>query len=128
MDDLPSRLSASAGAAAAAAEVVAAAAIAATAEAAAAEVTSAATFRLRTRLVDHQLPTLHLVLVKLLDRFLRRVIGGHLDETEAPRAAGRHVTHHARAGDIANAAEELVQILVCRFVWEITDVEPATHG
>ena len=65
--------------------------------------------RLGTRFVDHQRAAVHLELVEFVDGLLRAFVGGHLDEREAARPAGRLIAHHVHVGHVTGAAEQFVQ-------------------
>src|SRR5687767_9676475 len=83
---------------------------------------------LRPRFVDHQRPAVELVFVQLTDRSLRLFVRTHLDEREPACAAGRHISHHADAVDLASLAEQLGKLIFRRGVWKVADVEFPTHA
>jgi hypothetical protein len=84
--------------------------------------------RFRLCLIHNDRASLHLMLMELLNRFLRRLVICHFNETEPACPSGRHVAHNSRTRDIANSAEECHQIFIRGFIREIADVQPATHG
>jgi hypothetical protein len=102
---LPAGLAASSATAAAVAAVAAEAAAAAAT--AAAEAAGTARF-FRTRFVHRQRAAAQLRFVQLGDRLLRAVIGRHLDEPEAARAAGGHVAHDGDRFHRSNALEQFL--------------------
>src|SRR5262249_6828066 len=83
---------------------------------------------LGTRLVDHERPAFHLLLVELADRLLRFVVGAHLHEREAASPAGRHVAHHANTLDLAGAAEHFGELILGRGVRKVADVQSPAHA
>src|SRR6187402_1530578 len=72
--------------------------------------------RLRTRLVDGQLPAADRVRAELTNGFLRLLVGRHLDKRETARAAGGGVAHYVDGFNGAGSREQLLQILVIGFV------------
>jgi hypothetical protein len=125
---LPARLAPPAGTATEVVTAATAATATATAEAAATTWPARSADRLGLRFVDDNGSAIHLVLMELLNRFLRRLVGRHLDESESARPSGGHVTHDSGAGDVANRTEERGQLFIRGLVGKITDVEPTTHG
>jgi hypothetical protein len=127
---LPARLAPSAGTATEVVTTAAAATTATTVESAATSTArpAASADRLGLRFVDDNGSPVHLVLMELLNRFLRRLVRRHLDESESARPSGGHIAHDPGAGDIANRAEERGQLFIRGLVGKITDVEPTTHG
>src|SRR5688572_25311280 len=97
------------------------------ATAAAAEATAARACGHRLRLVDGQVPAAEVVVVELIDRLLRFLIGRHLDEPESARPAGGHVAHDLDALDGSASGEELLQVLLSRAVREVAHVKFSTH-
>ena len=114
LPQLPARLSASAATAASATE-------------AAATTAAAGACRHGLRLVDGEVAPAEVVVVQLFDRALRFLVGGHLDEAEAPGASRRHVAHDLHAFDGAASREELFEILLARGVRKVTHVKFSTH-
>ena len=108
------------------AAATAAAAIPATATAA--TTATEAAFRFRTCFVDDQRAPVHLLLVEFGDGFLRFLVRAHLDESEAARAAGRHVAHHANAVHLAGAAEQFGELIFGCGVRKVPDVESPAHA
>src|SRR5205823_7815339 len=102
---------AAAGSAAAAPAVAATgpAAAAATAKAAAPAAATAGTGTLG--LFDLDGPAVEAGPVELVDRLIGFFIRRHLDESEAARAAGVAIRHHARGLDVAACGERLAQAL-----------------
>jgi hypothetical protein len=95
--------------------------------AAAAEAATAGARRHRLRLVNGQVPAAEVVVVELIDGFLRLLVGRHLDEPESACAASRHVAHDLDALDGATSGEELLQVLLSRAVREVAHVKFSTH-
>ena len=77
--------------------------------------------------VDGEIAAAEVVVVQLFDRALRFLVGGHLDEAEAPRPSRRHVAHDLHALDRPAACKELLEILLPRAVREVAHVEFSTH-
>jgi hypothetical protein len=78
-------------------------------------------------LIDGQVAAAEIMIVQLLDRALRFLVGRHLDEAEASGATGCHVAHDFDAFDVSAAREELLEILLARGVRKVPDVEFSTH-
>src|SRR4051812_16567564 len=123
----PSRLPARFGSASAAVAATAAAAVAAAAEAPPTAVAARAGRRLRARLVHGEVAAAELMVVQLLDRVLRVLVGRHFDEREAAGAAGRLIAHHVDAVDRADRAKQRAEILVVGVVGKVADVELSCH-
>src|SRR5204862_5680902 len=120
---------AAAGSAAAAPAVAAtgpAAAAAATAKAAAPAAATAGTGTLG--LFDLDGPAVEAGPVELVDRLIGFFIRRHLDESEAARAAGVAIRHHARGLDVAACGERLAQTLGRCGEGEASDEEFDSHG
>jgi hypothetical protein len=98
---------------AAAAATTAAAAEATTTAAAAAEAaTTAATILTRTRFVDDDRATIHLIAIELRNSRLDPFACFHFDETETAGAAGVAISDDVCRFYRAGLAEQLVQILI----------------
>ena len=104
-----------------------AAATAASAATAAAE-SAPAPARLRPRLIHGEVTPAELLVVQRADRFLRVVVGRHVDEGESARPSRRHVAHDVDGLDRARAAEQVLQILLGHRVREVSDVELFRHS
>ena len=92
--------------------------------------TTAATaraLRLRTRFVHGEVAAAVVVVVQRGDRLLRVLVGRHLDEREAARAAGGHVAHHVDAFHRAGAGKQLLEVLFDGLVRQVADVELSSH-
>src|SRR5688572_20414950 len=124
---LPARLAIAAAAttAAVAAAAVAAAATAAAAAVAAATAAAAAITAVfaRAGFVDSQTATVDFLPVKLRDGSLAILLGRHLDEPEAARAARLAILNHRSRLDRARLCEQLLQIFTRRLEREIADVK-----
>src|SRR5829696_3421959 len=100
---------------------------AAAATAAEAAATAARPCRHRLRLVDRQVAAAEVVVVQLLDRALRLLVGRHLDEAEPAGTTGGHVAHDLHALDGATACEQLFEVLLTRGVRKVPHVKFSTH-
>ena len=67
-------------------------------------------------------------LVELVDGPLRIVVARHLDEREPARPTRGHVAHDPHGIDGADLSEHLFELGFSRFVREIPNKQPTTHG
>jgi hypothetical protein len=80
-------------------------------------------------LVDAQRATVEIRAVEFLQRLLRELGRGHLDEGEAPRPAGLAIHDDRDARDLAPVrAEELAERLLVGVVVQVAHVELRAHG
>src|SRR6185437_6489909 len=110
--------------AAAAAAVAATAAAASTTSEPATTATAAAAI---LGLLHRDLASLDVAAVDLVDGLLGLVIGRHLDEAEATRAAGLAIGDDLGIGDGAERGEQLAQIQLGDAVGQISNVESRSH-
>jgi hypothetical protein len=97
----------------------------AAASAAATEIAAADGFR--PRFIHHQRPSIELILMEVVDRFLRVFVRGHFDERKATRAPRGLVTHHAHVVDSSGPAEEFSEFFVRALIREVAHVQSAAH-
>ena len=71
--------------------------------------------------------SIHLLLVEFADGFLCFLVRTHFDEGEAPSATGGHVAHDANAVHFTGTAEEFGELIFCRGVRKVPDVESPAH-
>src|SRR6185369_6594826 len=105
----------------------AAAATEAAATAAGASRPTTAARRRRLGLLDLQPATLVVTTVEAVDRLLGRFHGRHLDEAEAPRAAGVTIGHHGCRRHFTNLGEKVAKLVVGGGEGEATDEEFLSH-
>jgi hypothetical protein len=101
------------------------AAIAATATAAATTTTTAARALLRD--VDAERATLEVLAAQLVERLLRALGRGHLDEAETARLAGHPVEHELDLFDLAAGRKALLDEILGGVKRKITDVQTISH-
>jgi hypothetical protein len=77
--------------------------------------------------VDDQRPSIELVLMQFVDRFLCVFVRCHLDEREATCPARGLITHYADVVDGSSAAEELGQFFIRALIREVAHVQSAAH-
>src|SRR4029450_12035044 len=65
--------------------------------------------------------------VEHFDRFQRFLLGGHLDEPEAPGAPGELVRDDAHGLHVAGLGEDLAKILLGGLKGEVSDKELSRH-
>src|SRR5262249_20936300 len=101
--------------------------VAAAVPAAARAAATAAAGSALARLVHVQVAALEVAPVELLDGLLRLLVGGHLDEAEAARAAGAAGAHHRRCFAGPRLREQLAQLFARGVEREISYEQPRPH-
>ena len=96
--------------------------------AAAAETATTAPIRFGPRLVHGEIAAAQRILVELLNRLLRILVGGHLHEREAARAARHLIAHDGDRLDLTGLSEEILQILLAGAEREIAHKKFPSHS
>src|SRR5207248_11113618 len=82
---------------------------------------------LRRPFVDGETAPAKLIFIQLCDRFLRLVLGAHLNEGKPARPPRRHVAHHFHRFHGAGTGEQALELRFSGFVREISDIQLSTH-
>jgi hypothetical protein len=67
------------------------------------------------------------LLVQAIDGRLRFGVGAHFHESKPFASTRVAVHHHLGIGDCPVLREELLQILVCHLVADVSDIQSLTH-